>query len=681
MQAVIRDCSTSGDKKDKSRDDADEDYSDEEDGSSDDKKSKKDKSRDDADEDYSDEEDGSSDGKKSKKDKSRDDADEDYSDEEDGSSDSKKSKKDKSRDNSDRYYSDDNNEYYSNDNDSSDSDEYEDTPADEYTIEAVSESEKKKSKETPHSMAVAALALDDKSFDRYSKELDAYEDLLLEDEKDLRRKQQKYHGDETIVLLKGCMDIEKELIESYKDTLDRAIISNNNKYYDKYSKKLSEMVDEYNADVECWNRLTNDNASKISEIYVNSAKAGKPTPKITSVKLPEDVVRSHPRSVEALKKQEDKAISTVLPATSGISARNPLVFSTRYPVLLFAEERTAINSTASEILNKSEITKSDVKKTLGLFDRASKFTNELTETENTLRVKLNQSYSSTKLVYLKECMALERQRIECSAQNYKCADKTKLSSEKEMYINALKKDIEEYNADLILWSRLTGTKPEMISDTFTDNLIKNPEKPLLIPVVALPNDVENAIRRRNALRKKEVFVPVARSDEKNAYEIILTKSVFDTIKHRAHLPYGKKAVTDGAQNAYLGDQQSLTKQLNDEYSTAIEKIINSGYANAPISMGKSNDGLNTAFSPNSFYKNEIDAAKAEALRSLVMADPERDVTSLRGVAQRISEEQVTSPTVQNNIKLIQDLDEGVLGALLIIANARRNAGMEGRHTL
>ena len=97
------------------------------------------------------------------------------------------------------------------------------------------------------------------------------------------------------------------------------------------------------------------------------------------------------------------------------------------------------------------------------------------------------------VVYLKECMELERKLLESYVQSYRCAVRSGNKSVAKDYADKLDSAIKEYNADLCYWSNVTETKPEMIPASFTSALKSGKDIPLLIPVVSLPSRVEARI--------------------------------------------------------------------------------------------------------------------------------------------------------------------------------------------
>ncbi|MBQ3016044.1 MAG: hypothetical protein IJD79_04620, partial [Clostridia bacterium] len=382
-------------------------------------------------------------------------------------------------------------------------------------------------------IATAALALNKDEFRRYVAKAEAYEELLLADEALARDKQQKFSGDMSILLLKECMDIERELLISYTDIIRRAIISDNEKYHKIYSEKLEKMLREYNTDIGFWNHYTGEHVPKVPGTYLSLSKNGKKVPEIPGVEVPRQVAAKLPYATSRTLTAADKAKSSVAPATDGISEQTPLVSADRISTINLVKETRILNYEAETILNSKGV--DNTEKFKDYFKRASVFEREVKETEQTLRKKQLQQTGTMEIVFLKGCIDLERQLLESYVQSYRCAVRSGDKKLASKYILNIETATRDYNADLSRWSSLTGTKPETVPASFAENVRSGKVIPLLIPVVSLPSHVEEAMKRRIARRRRRGEPPIQEvSENTEVYEAILARASLSALdeKHK-----------------------------------------------------------------------------------------------------------------------------------------------------
>ena len=413
-------------------------------------------------------------------------------------------------------------------------------------------------------IAVAALALDRDEFDRYAAAAESYEDTLFEDEARARDRQHKYGGDMSILMLKECMDIERELLISHTDMLRRAIISENGKYYKIYSEKIEKMLIEYNADIFFWNEYTGEHVARIPDTYLSHVKNGQRLTTVPAVRIPPHIAAKLPYASSRTEEAANKAGASVAPATQGISTQTPLVEADRFPVLEILKETEALNDEATLILSteggKSSYSFKDY------FRRASAFETELTETEQMLREKQQKQNGVMEMVFLRECIDIERKLLESYVQSYKCAVKSNNGSIAKEYIEKIEDSVKEYNADLAYWSSLTGTKPQIIPSSFTSSLRSKKTVPLFIPVVSLPSSVESRLRRRNAMYKRTHLAHTDTTENNGLFDAILAKSLFSATEEKA------KTILVDTTDANLTEQQPSGESI-EEFTERYERAI------------------------------------------------------------------------------------------------------------
>jgi hypothetical protein len=138
--------------------------------------------------------------------------------------------------------------------------------------------------------AVTALAMSKTDLKRYLDRADFFEQGLIAKEKILREKQITYHGEISAILLRDCMDTERELLASYIDDLRRCVDSSDTKNAGYYLKKTRALVDGYNVDINNWNALTGDELKPLPESFINDSMASNDKPSLPVAELPEEVI-------------------------------------------------------------------------------------------------------------------------------------------------------------------------------------------------------------------------------------------------------------------------------------------------------------------------------------------------------------------------------------------------------
>ena len=413
-------------------------------------------------------------------------------------------------------------------------------------------------------IAIAALVLGRDEFDRYVEAAMTYEDALFEDEALARDRQHKFSGDMSILMLKECMDIERELLISYTDILKRSIISENGKYYKIYSDKLEKMLIEYNADVYFWNEYTGEHVPRVPDTYLGDVKNGKKTTTVPAVKTPAHIAAHLPYATSRIEEAHNKARSSVASATQGISTQTPLVEADRIAVVEILKETEKLNDEARLILSTEG--PSSAYSFKDYFNRASAFESDLVDNERMLRKKQEAQNGTMELVFLKECIEIERKLIESYVQSYRCAVKSGNKSLAKDYIGKIEDTVNEYNADLRYWSGLTSTKPEIIPASFTSSLRSKKDIPLLIPIVSLPSSVEAKIIRRNALYKKNSLAQAATAENNGLFEAILAKSLFSATEEKV------KPVVVDTTDANFAEKHSAGESV-EEFTERYERAI------------------------------------------------------------------------------------------------------------
>ena len=413
-------------------------------------------------------------------------------------------------------------------------------------------------------IAIAALVLGRDEFDRYVEAAMIYEDALFEDEALARDRQHKFSGDMSILMLKECMDIERELLISYTDILKRSIISENGKYYKIYSDKLEKMLIEYNADVYFWNEYTGEHVPRVPDTYLGDVKNGKKTTTVPAVKTPAHIAAHLPYATSRIEEAHNKARSSVASVTQGISTQTPLVEADRIAVVEILKETEKLNDEARLILSTEG--PSSAYSFKDYFNRASAFESDLVDNERMLRKKQEAQNGTMELVFLKECIEIERKLIESYVQSYRCAEKSGNKSLAKDYISKIEDTVNEYNADLRYWSGLTSTKPEIIPASFTSSLRSKKDIPLLIPIVSLPSSVEARIIRRNALYKKNSLAQAATAENNGLFEAILAKSLFSATEEKV------KPVVVDTTDANFAEKHSTGESV-EEFTERYERAI------------------------------------------------------------------------------------------------------------
>ncbi len=367
----------------------------------------------------------------------------------------------------------------------------------------------------------AYLASNSKEAKRYKKINEDYQKSLLKKEAEAREKHYEWGGDISVIHLKECADIEKLLIESYSDSYKAAAAQGDEKEQNKYLNKVQAMVDEYNLDMVLFANLTGEEPQLIPEHYVDNLMSGNDLPEIPVAIIPEEILERVPGAREKFTPIDRAEISE-------FEFESPKTVKEAEEYNTVLAKKALLAAERDRILNPSENTTApDEKEITSYFDHAEQYQAELIAEELITREKQLDSSGDLSVIYLKECMDLEKELINSYADSYRCALEVNNEKLAEDYKDKLAAIIDEYNIDLQAWSIETDEQPKYISKSCLESKegIENLKN---IQNIQLPDNVINNIRAKRSQYQKELLDSIRANQEKE----ITTQEIVDAAMGR-----------------------------------------------------------------------------------------------------------------------------------------------------
>ena len=379
----------------------------------------------------------------------------------------------------------------------------ENIPSAEAKTQANGENSPKKAEAMPEgegAAAVTALAMSKTDLKRYLDRADFFEQGLIAKEKILREKQTTYHGEISAILLRDCMDTERELLASYIDDLRRCVDSSDTKNAGYYLKKTRALVDGYNVDINNWNALTGDELKPLPESFINDSMASNDKPSLPVAELPEEVIAKYPFANDGRDENE---------ARKAAAAKDDIGLSLGATSLSPVEEAMSrrMNTNLAEmkacaaiiLLKGRNAPEGEIRRYLkGIHSYEKK----LNAYEKVARYNQQRFYGESAVIHLKECLDIERALLGVYTEAYKCGKAMGDANMAKKYHAKASRTVDNYNIDLALWGNLTGTKPDMILDNFVDTVDSG--APIVIPCVTLPENITKVLSARDASYQRRI---------------------------------------------------------------------------------------------------------------------------------------------------------------------------------